>query len=261
MTPTAYMQRYMNMGVILDNFEIATVKNDRYRNNGIASTRSPDADHVKDLINGSVAAESKTRMIENCFIDKLAVYDAFIGKASPESIVNVLWMAHRYGFIANPKKPKAPGGYKPLPKAQAFCDKYTGLDCNGFAANYYGLSRGEHISVGSFAPKDLRVKTVEEITAQCCLVYFKGGKDKHISVLESAEVVGETLKIKYVQSSGMTYGLNVKEKDVAIPADLKKEPKKQWVLGSDRHGHLCFLDSKDRTTYPCRPRTDRKPNP
>src|SRR5439155_15213293 len=113
-----YMHRYQNMWLILYNFEIDTVKNDRYRNNGIASTRAPDADKIKDLINGSVAAENKTRIIENCFIDKLAVYDAFIGKASPENIVNVLWMAHRYGFIANPKKPKAPGGYKPLLKAQ-----------------------------------------------------------------------------------------------------------------------------------------------
>jgi hypothetical protein len=261
MTPIDYMQKYMDMTVILDNFEIAQVKNDRYRNNGIASTRSPDADTMKDLINGSVSAESKARVIENYVIDKLAVYDAFIGKASPENVVNVLWMAHRYGFIKNPNKPKAPGGYKPLLAAQAFCDKYTGLDCNGFVGNYYGLTRNEPQYVGSFAPKDLRLKAVEDVAARCSLVFFQGGQDSHIAVLETATVVGETLKLKLVQSSGMTYGLNVKDWDITIPANLKKPPMKHWVLGSDPSGHLYFLDGYGRTTYPCRPRTDRAPNP
>ncbi len=261
MTPTQYMRKYMNMGVIMDNWEIAEVKNDRYRNNGIASTRSVDADKMKDLINWCVANETKARIIEGVSVSALRVYDAFIGKASPEDTANVIWLAHRYGFIANPNKPKAPGGYKPLPNAQAFCDKYTGLDCNGFVANYYGMARSEPHYIGSFAPKNLRLKRPEDVVARCSLCFFQGTRDSHIAVVEEAAIVGETLKLKFVQSSGMTYGLNVKDKDVAIPANLKKAPTKQWVLGSDAHGHIYFLDSLGRNTYPCLPRTDKAPNP
>ncbi|HVK13992.1 MAG TPA: hypothetical protein VM597_34940 [Gemmataceae bacterium] len=261
MTPTQYMRQYMNMGVILDNWEIAEVKNDRYRNNGIASTRSPDADKMKDLINWCVAHESKNRIIEGVSISPLRVYDAFIGKSSPEDTHTVIWLAHRYGFIANPNKPKPPGGYKALPSAQAFCDKYTGLDCNGFVANYYGMARSEPHYIGSFAPKNLRLKRPEDVAARCSLCFFKGGADSHIAVVETASIVGETLKMKIVQSSGMTYGLNTKDWDVAIPANLKKPPVKQWTLGSDPSGHIYFLDSIGRATYPCLPRTDKAPNP
>jgi hypothetical protein len=249
------------MGVILDNYEYVQVQNDRYRNNGIASTREPDADTVKDLINGAVSGENKSRLIEGSFIDKLAVYDAFIGKASPARTADVIWLAHRYGLIKNPKRPRAIGGYKPLMKAQDFCDKYTGLDCNGFVANYFGLDRTEAHTVDSFGPKDLRLERPEDVAARCSLVFFSGNVGKHIGVLEKAEVDGDTLKLKLVQSSGLKFGLNVKDLEVAIPADLKKPPTKKWMLAADHSGHIYCLDDYGRHAYPCLPRTERDPNP
>jgi hypothetical protein len=259
MTPMKYMDCYMSMTVILDNYEPVQVKNDRYRNNGIASTREADADTVKDLINGAVGGENKSRVIDGYFIDKLKVYDVFTGKASPDQTRDVIWLAHRYGLIKNVKRPRAVGGYKPVPWAQDFCDKYTGLDCNGFTANYYGLPRGDH-TVASFGPRELRLQDPEDVDARCSLVFFSGNDGKHIGVLEEAKVVGETLKLKLVQSSGLKYGLNVKDLDVAIPADLKKAPAKAWVLSADRHGDIYFLDGYGRHAYPCLPLTDDEPN-
>ena len=52
---------------------------------------------------------------------------AFMGKGSPEEAQITLQLADRFGLLG--------GG-----DLQAYCDKYLGLDCNGFVGNY--LSRG-----------------------------------------------------------------------------------------------------------------------
>src|SRR5581483_10161720 len=74
---------------------------------------------------------------------------AFIGKGSPEDAQVTLQLADRFGLLG--------GG-----TLQAYCDKYLGLDCNGFAGNYlvHGFREGDWQSAEAMGTDSLANKTI-----------------------------------------------------------------------------------------------------
>jgi hypothetical protein len=103
--------------------------------------------HVKPAVGGVEAVEFSSQ--------KDLWYHArkpFFGKGSPEEAQITLQLADRFGLLK--------GG-----TMQAYCDKYLGLDCNGFVGNYlvHGFREGNWQSAEPMGTDYLAHKSIGEI--------------------------------------------------------------------------------------------------
>lgn len=152
------------------------------------------------------------------------LYSVFCGKGSPEDIAAALKLAVVFGF--------AEGNVASL---QKFCDVNIGIDCSGFASNYFGFNAKAACGTGasSMAPPDKRLKRLEDVRTGTAIV-FKNGKhvavvDKIIQTDRSPEagvyalncMVAESTADRMVEG-GPEDGLNYTEYVLLVQYDAKK---------------------------------------
>jgi hypothetical protein len=241
------MNLYLNLPVILDNWEGSVASIDMYLNHGI-QPRSGVAWKAGDQLIAEMSRETKTHWSSAQFtidvfpIRAINIRRAFMGKGSPQDLKDALWLAHRYGFIKNPERPRA--GALTL---QQYCRTYTGLDCNGFVGNY--LAQHHNTSIEVYGDVANRLTSVEEIQSGTSLVWVPpyGGRYPHIAIVNSAQVEGDVLKWDLVQSSGSGVSRNGEWVDGLRWGDWPK-PVKEFK--KDRKGHV-YLPHGGVWLYPC----------
>lgn len=245
MTPLEYMNSYLNLSVVLDNWAVEVASIDMYLNHGI-QPRSGTAWKAGDLLLAEMSRETKARGVPAAYaidgwpIRSINVRRPFMGKGSPQDLKDVLWLAHRYGFIKNPDRPRA--GALSL---KEYCRKYTGLDCNGFVGNY--LARHHNTSIDVYGNPANRLTSVSQIRSGTSLVWVRGGKYPHIAVVNSAQVVGDVLRWDLVQSSGSTVK---RGGDSADGLRWGEWPKPVSAFKKDGRGHI-YLPHGGDLLYPC----------
>ena len=115
---------------------------------------------------------------------------------------------------------------------RTYSDSYTGLDCNGFAGNYWGIDPTTEISA-----YDVNRRTdPADVTTGDALVFYKKGvaKPYHLAVVYEAEAKakGNHLTLVVVQSAGLEQGLHRDALgDVVVAKDDKGHLHFQWKGG------------------------------
>jgi hypothetical protein len=186
---------YLALKVTLSDGTLATIKVDRYLNNGLKNPRNANAEKAKDALLNAIATELKAHYpgplvptIDGLTYDRLKLQRVFAGKGAPEDIRNVVKLASRFKLI-NDKMP---------------VDKYVstnmGLDCNGFAGNFWGID--PNTPIGKYNVN--RRKAVADIVAGDAMLWYKksGGEPFHIGVVDEVIVVGKQFQIIVAQSMG-----------------------------------------------------------
>lgn len=100
------------------------------------------------------------------------LYNVFCGKGSPENISKAIKLAIAFGLVEDN-----------VAAIQKFCDRNIGIDCSGFASNFFGLDAKSACSLGAskMAPIDKRVRRLEEVRPGTAIV-FKSGK--HVALVD-----------------------------------------------------------------------------
>jgi hypothetical protein len=245
MSPLEYMNQYLKLQVTLDNWEADFASIDMYLNHGI-QPRSGVAWKAGDQLIGEMSRETKLPWsslqfnIEGFPIRPINIRRAFMGKGSPQDLKDALWLAHRYGYIRNPARPRA--GALTL---KDYCRTYTGLDCNGFVGNY--LAQHHNTSIEVYGALANRLTRVEQIQSGTSLVWVppQGGQYPHIAIVNSAQVVGDTLMWDLVQSSG-----SLIKGGPANGLRWGDWPKPVTAFKKDHRGHI-YLPHGAVWLYPC----------
>lgn len=105
------------------------------------------------------------------------------GKGSPEEIATALHLVAKYKLYDKKIADEGAG-------VRDYCDKYIGLDCNGFVGNYartIGKSKVPNTPIGSYASKTNMRTKLEDVQADDVLVWTDHG---HIAVIHSIEPLG-----------------------------------------------------------------------
>ena len=103
------------------------------------------------------------------------------GKGSPEEIAIALHLVSRYKLYDKIYATDPAAGVRD------YCDRYIGLDCNGFVGNYaraIGKAKVPNTPIGSYAPDKARRTRIEDVQANDVLVWPDFG---HIAVIHSIE--------------------------------------------------------------------------
>ncbi len=227
MTPEEYSRRYLNLSALLEDFSICEVKIDRYLNAGplyskdkkVVEGASPRAKRAQAAFNKlyhAIGAELKKKTVPLTFsigkiwLELMGVKRCFDGKGSPREIRHVLWLASRYGHLE-------------WATAQSYCNDNLGLDCNGFAANYWGLIP-DNVSTWDFDTNAR--KNFDDIQTGDAIVFYKSlpkspkPNCSHVAVVGSEPTVaGDSLSFAIVQSAGNELGLHT---TLGIQWELKK---------------------------------------
>lgn len=101
------------------------------------------------------------------------------GKGSPEEIATVLHLVAVYKLYDKKFGDDSAGGVR------EYCDKYVGLDCNGFVNNYgklIGLPKTRDTPIGSYATAKDRRGALADVKANDVLVWTD---HSHINVIDS----------------------------------------------------------------------------
>lgn len=148
LTPLGMLLRYWNLKVpTLEG--TASVMVNSYKCSTPAFGGTVNEEKIKDAFIGV----SKKKIIDEAG-GAHAYVDAFVGKASPETFERVLALVYQYreAFVSAYGKSHIEP-YKTCAKIlsedaraerilQTFCDKYIGLDCNGFVGNF--VAKADH---------------------------------------------------------------------------------------------------------------------
>jgi hypothetical protein len=112
-------------------------------------------------------------------------YNVFVGKGSPSEIVTAIKVAVAFGH-AEPT----------LQSIQAYCDKNIGVDCSGFASNFFGLSAEETVRTGAkvMAPMSKRVRRLEDVRCGTAIVFTNG---KHVALVDTITNIDKSNGIAY----------------------------------------------------------------
>ena len=147
-TPLGMLLRYWNLKVPTPE-GTAPVMVNSYKCSTPAFGGTVNEEKIKDAFIGV----SKKKIIDEAGGPHPYV-DAFVGKASPETFERVLALVYKYreAFVSvygkshtEPYKTCAKilsADTRPERILQAFCDKYMGLDCNGFVGNF--VAKADH---------------------------------------------------------------------------------------------------------------------
>jgi hypothetical protein len=129
-----------------------------------------------------------------------AMWYVHAGKGSPEEIAVALHLVDKYKlydkkFLENPAQGVAD-----------YCERYIGLDCNGFVCNYanaIGISKSQGTSVDQYVPAGARRAKLEDIRPNDVLVWTDSS---HINIINSVDGITtgpdgkQTLKCLVVES-------------------------------------------------------------
>ncbi len=168
MTPSQYLDRYHNLAYTLDDDSTGVAHLSRYQSGDFGpcwNARGPilqgiarDLNHQPGYSHVSAWALPASFTIEDATLTQMGVLRAFMGKASPDELADVIWLAHRYGLIANPAHPRPP----PTRTVEQYVTDFLGLDCNAFVGNYYGLNPETEIPTYQ---RSARRRTASEVSS------------------------------------------------------------------------------------------------
>lgn len=205
MNPSLYMWgTYHHLIAPLHQDRMGLVRIDRYLNAGITGNpkhpRAVLAHAEKDALLGAIAHEIKAPRaplsftLDGRMFHRGDIQRVFSGKGSPAQIRTTLWLATRLSR-ATPDT------------IRDYCDKFVGLDCNGFVGNYWGGDGNTEID---YYDKGRR-KDAKQIAVGDALIFFVRGSSTpfHIAVVEEAHLSldGKRVGLTAVQSAGLEKGL------------------------------------------------------
>lgn len=216
MNPLHYEKRYHELVVSLDGLGTTTVDVHRYQNNDKKFKTNAfwgnkaaleHKDQVLGKMNDEIRREQRAaaarpgpdvpqiEALRQAFGAAVHLKDAEVlrrlkpslmhvhsGKGSPEEVAAVLHLVARYKLYDKAIADQAAG-------VRDYCDKYIGLDCNGFVGNYAratGRARGPSDVIPSFAPAADRRARIEDVQADDVMVWTDFG---HITVIHSIDPV------------------------------------------------------------------------
>jgi hypothetical protein len=191
---------YLNLKATLNDGTVVTLKIDRYLNNGLQLQRNTDAGKAKDALLSGIAGELKvaypgplTFTIDGQWYDRLKLQRVFSGKGAPEDIRNVVRLASRFKLTDATTVGK-------------YCTKNIGMDCNGFAGNFWGINPDTWI--GSYNVD--RRKEVADVTAGDAMIFYPkaGGDPYHIAVVDEVKVHTKQFEVVVAQSMGPEVGIH-----------------------------------------------------
>jgi hypothetical protein len=121
------------------------------------------------------------------YVDLQEMNRTFEAKGSPDDIADTLRLACGLGVVQ--KHMHWTGGPVTAGLLNAFCDRYLGIDCNGFVGNYLqsiGLSYpGPNNSVERFAPPERRKSRLEDVRPLDVLVWLRpNGVGDHVAIID-----------------------------------------------------------------------------
>jgi hypothetical protein len=191
---------YLSLTATLDDGSLATLTIDRYLNNGLKLTRNTAAGKAKDALLNGIAGELKVKYpgplqftIDGATYNRLNLQRVFTGKGAPEDIRNVVSLASRYKLTDAASVDK-------------YCSANIGLDCNGFAGNFWGIDPNTPI-----ASYDVnRRKAVADVVAGDAMIFYKKGDPApaHIAVVDEVRANGKQVDFIVAQSAGLEVGLD-----------------------------------------------------
>jgi hypothetical protein len=210
---------YLHLLVKLDDGWPAFVSIDKYLNYGTrgmtAYPRADAADREKDGLLGAIKDEVKWKSryapdrveIAGRTVILHDIQLVFAGKGSPDQIRTAVWLASHYsrtnrGTVA------------------AYCNRFVGLDCNGFASNFWGIDPETEI-----ADYDVNRRTrLADVETGDVLIHYdnKTGKAAHLAVIDTATVKDNTLSLRVVQSAGDDPGLKIDDIGTVQPTTNAK---------------------------------------
>jgi hypothetical protein len=216
--PSVYAKwTYLNMVVGLEDDSLSMVSIDRYLNAGITGDsshpRAVRAGQEKDGLLGAIAGELKVAHTPHVFqiggwtVNRHDIQMTFAGKGSPTQIRDTLWLASYFKRVSSKT-------------IKTYCERYIGLDCNGFAGNFWGIDSNTPIdSYDTGRRKELAAVSVGD----ALVFYNKGGTSPfHLAVVDEVQIRGAKLSLTIVQSAGLEQGLHVDSiGDQTIQKDAK----------------------------------------
>jgi hypothetical protein len=191
---------YLDLKAKLDDGTLVTLKIDRYLNNALKLQRNKDAERAKDSLLNHIAGELKvaspgplTFTIEGVTYDRLQLQRVFTGKGSPDGIRNVVRLASRFQLTD-------------AKTANQYCTKNIGLDCNGFAGNFWGIDPNKPISDYNVN----RRQAVTDVAAGDAMIFYLDGVAApiHIAVVDEVNGIGKQFQVIVAQSMGLEQGLH-----------------------------------------------------
>jgi hypothetical protein len=243
-SPEEYMSKYLKMTVDLADGALHEVAIDRYLNHGkiehpvpdsdgrVMTARAKDAEAARSALRQAVtvylhkltAEERRRFLVHYKPLDLMALNRPFWGKGSPQEVCDVLWLASKCGLLTSATLSR-------------YCNAHLGLDCNGFAANYWGMTQPmpENASTILFNARP-RTK-MGDIRNGDAIVEFVGRKTatakdaRHVAVVAgSPSASGSVLTFDRVQSAGLNGNIG-----------LEIEYGKKWELKHETgDGQLYF---------------------
>jgi len=113
----------------------------------------------------------------------------FVGKGSPEEIRQALRLAVHFELVE-------PYQFT----LQDYCDRYIGLDCSGFAGNFYGGAWNGKNAAG-FLAGGIQVRRLEDIRPGHAILWTNG---KHIALIDevSGDGTSQALACMVAESTG-----------------------------------------------------------
>src|SRR5262249_54957810 len=169
--------------------------------NGLKLARNKAAEKAKAAPLNGVAGELKAPYpgplrftTDGLTYDRLKLQRVFTGKGAPEDIRNVVRLASRFKLTD-------------AATVNKYCTTNIGLDCNGFAGNFWGIDPDTpigHYNVG-------RRKEVAEVAAGDAMIfYLKGATEPyHIAVVDDVKVHLKQFETIVAQSMGLEVGIHL----------------------------------------------------
>jgi hypothetical protein len=191
---------YLDLKAKLDDGTLVTLKIDRYLNAALKLPRNKDAEKAKDSLLNHIAGELKvaypgplTFTIDSVTYNRLKLQRVFTGKGSPEDIRNVVRLASHFQLTD-------------AEKVAGYCTKNIGLDCNGFAGNFWGIDPTTAIREYDVN----RRQAVADVAAGNAMIFYLDGVAApiHIAVVDEVNVIGKQFQVIVAQSMGLEQGLH-----------------------------------------------------
>jgi hypothetical protein len=139
-----------------------------------------------------------------------AMWLVHAGKGSPEEIAVALHLVAKYKLYDTKFRDN------PAQGVADYCERYIGLDCNGFVCNYAnanGISKSQSTSIDQYVPAGRRRAKLEDIRPNDVLAWTDYS---HINIIQSTDAIttgpdgNQTLNCRVVESCASNVSLEAK---------------------------------------------------
>jgi hypothetical protein len=210
-TPEDLINVYHHLDVRLDDGPVE-VKIDHYKNNradmpapyNTGPSKTEVLHPLKAKIRAAAKKDPDAGLLDSEPIDMAALNLTFAGKGMPDDIRQTLRLAVRHKLTEPDKL-----------RLQRFCDKYIGLDCNGFVGNYllwrgqerFGTNRSadgkevDWIAIQEINRKAFRRHSADDIRANDVLIWGAF----HIAIINQVFRTGSAVSFDVAESTTVGY--------------------------------------------------------